>query len=126
MTHPELPHVVVCGGRDFADAALLEAKLDLYCGALGRLVLVTGACPRGADALAERWAHARRHVVRRYHADWTLGKVAGPLRNEEMCREVAVVEDRFSVAFWDGKSRGTKNCIDCLRTYGIPLKIVRY
>lgn len=126
MTHADLPHVIVCGGRDFDDYGLLCSRLDAATADLGRVVVVTGACPRGADALAERWAHARRHVVKRYHADWTLGKRAGPLRNEEMVSEVAAVPEHYAVAFHDGKSPGTADCLARLRRYKFPLKVVRY
>ena len=47
--------------------------------------------------------------------------MAGPLRNEKMAR----VADAL-IAFWDGKSRGTKNMIDLANMKGISVRIVRY
>lgn len=30
------------------------------------------------------------------------------------------------IAFWDDKSKGTKNMIDCMRKLGKPVRIVHY
>ncbi len=108
------------------DFDLVSAKLDLYCLELGKIVVVTGACPTGADALAEKWASVRYHTVKRFHPNWDLGKKAGPLRNDDMVRFMLTVEDAFAVAFWDGKSKGTDDCIGRIRKHGIPLKVVRF
>lgn len=127
MAAPVLPHVIVCGGRDFADESLLIERLDRYTAELGKIVVVTGACPTGADMLAERWASRRHHTIMRFHADWDAhGKTAGPIRNREMCVHVAGVRDGFCVAFWDGVSRGTGGMIALVREHGIPLRVVRY
>jgi hypothetical protein len=76
--------VLVCGGRDFADAELLNEELDaLHQGGLiGRLV--HGAAP-GADTLAGEWALRNNVPIRAYPADWkTHGPKAGPIRNQYM------------------------------------------
>ena len=55
-------------------------------------------------------------------ADWNrLGRAAGPIRNEEM----AEVSDAL-IAFWDGKSRGTKSMIEIARRKGLQVAVVRY
>jgi len=57
---------------------------------LGRLrprdvLLIHGACPRGADAMADQFARDIGMCVRRHPADWaTYGKSAGFRRNSEM------------------------------------------
>lgn len=122
----KLPHLLVCGGRDFIDWKLLEERLDLYTKNLGKLVVVQGD-DKGADNLAKAWALKRRHVSKTCYAEWDVhGKAAGPKRNAEMIELVLAAEERFAVAFWDGKSRGTGGCIQLIREVGIPLKIVRY
>ena len=43
--------------------------------------------------------------------------------------EVYALERGFDLetyAFWDGKSRGTKNMIDLANMKGIPVRIIRY
>ena len=52
---------------------------------LDKLVIVTGACPRGADRLAEDWAFLRGIRYERWLADWDKhGRSAGIRRNAEM------------------------------------------
>lgn len=121
-----IPHLLVCGSRTLTDFGLVVVKLDLYCRELGKIVVVTGACPTGADALAEKWAFLRYHTVKRFHADWDLGKKAGPLRNAEMVGWVAEQSEAFAVAFHNGSSRGTADCIERIRRYEIPLKIIKF
>lgn len=49
------------------------------------------------------------------------GRAAGPIRNEE----IAEVSDAL-IAFWDGKSRGTKSMIEIARRKGLQVAVVRY
>ena len=57
-----------------------------------------------------------------YPADWERhGRAAGPIRNEEM----AEVSDAL-IAFWDGKSRGTKSMIEIAMRKGLQVAVVRY
>lgn len=79
--------ILVSGSRTWPFPEMIWRKLDAYYKqADGDLVLVHGACPRGADAQAEEWAAAHPDVaVERYHADWaTYGRGAGPRRNQLM------------------------------------------
>ena len=76
----------------------------------------------GADALGERYAQERGYETEVYPADWkTNGRAAGPIRNAQM----AAVADAL-IAFWDGKSRGTKNMIDTATKRGLQVAVVRY
>lgn len=123
----ELPHLLVCGGRSFSDEDMLWRKLDIYTADLGaKIVVVTGACPRGADAMAERWASKHWHTIKRFHAAWEDGPKAGPIRNQEMVDFLLTQVLRFAVAFHDGKSAGTGDCVRRVRAANIPLKYVRY
>lgn len=124
--YPDLPHVLVCGGREFADYLLLVKKLDKITADLGKLVVVHGAAA-GADTLADKWVQERGHTVVRFHADWEKhGKAAGPLRNQEMLDFILTAQQRFAVCCWDGESRGTKDMIRKLAGAGIETRIIRY
>lgn len=83
--------VLVTGSRTWSDASLLWRHLDEELGSGGPgLVVVHGACPDGADALAQRWCdmvepRLGRNPAERHPADWRRhGRAAGNLRNSVM------------------------------------------
>jgi hypothetical protein len=74
----------------------------------------------GADGLAADVAKQRGWLVERHYADWgNYGKSAGPRRNAEMVKSGA----DLCLAFWDGKSRGTLDCMSQCVAAGIPVRI---
>lgn len=108
---------IVAGTRSFNDDDLVFKELD---GIPFRVTtVVSGGC-RGVDLLGEAWAETRALPVAQYLADWSTGKSAGPMRNRQMADNADAL-----VAFWDGKSRGTKNMIDEALTRGLWVRIVR-
>lgn len=79
--------VLVCGGRDFDDQALLDATLDRLHQVHVFTVLIEGNA-RGADRMAGAWAEAQGIAHEIFSADWeTLGAKAGPIRNQQMLDE---------------------------------------
>jgi hypothetical protein len=114
--------VLVTGSRTWTDAGKLEEQLGI---ALmthrGRMVLVSGACPTGADRLAEEWAERNDVPVERYPADWDgQGKSAGFARNQAM---VATFPD-IVLSFNRGESKGTEHCTAAAEAAG--LKVLRF
>lgn len=74
----------------------------------------------GVDSTATAEARRLGMTYEVYLPDWSLhGKAAGVIRN----RLIIEAADEV-VAFWDGKSRGTKHSIDIARTLKKPLRIV--
>lgn len=110
--------IIIAGCRDFNNYVLLKSKLDFYFKNVEVTEIVSGACS-GADKLGERYALEHNITVRRFPADWSLGRKAGPLRNEEMAKYADAL-----VAFWDGESRGTKDMINRAKLYGLKVRIV--
>ena len=99
--------VAIIGSRTFNDYDRLETTLDMLSAGFGFNVVVSGGAD-GADSLAEQYAD-NRHLNRIIHLPkWQLhGKAAGMIRNRDIIDDADVV-----VAFWDGKSRGTKNSMN--------------
>ena len=115
--------VIVAGCRDFADYELLKEKCDFYLqNKKPEIIVIVSGHASGADTLGERYAQERGYETEVYPADWkTNGRAAGPIRNAQM----AAVADAL-IAFWDGKSRGTKNMIDTATNRGLQVAVGRY
>lgn len=110
--------VIIAGSRDFDDYALLREKCDFFLSGVQVESVICGEC-RGADLLGKAYAKDRGIPVESFPAKWKVfGKSAGMRRNKEM----AAAGDAL-IAFWDGKSSGTKNMIDCMKDK--PVRIVR-
>jgi YspA, cpYpsA-related SLOG family len=78
---PSMIRVLVCGGRNFENRAMLYATLDRLHAARGFTVVIAGGA-RGADTLAVEWAKGREVMVEVYMADWDqFRRKAGPIRN---------------------------------------------
>ena len=115
--------VIIAGCRDFTDYELLREKCDYHLQnlRLEDIVIVSGHAS-GADSLGERYAQERGFQLETYPADWKAhGRAAGPIRNAKMARVAHAL-----IAFWDGKSRGTKNMIDTARKHNLQVAVVRY
>jgi hypothetical protein len=93
--------VLITGSRSWKAHQPIHDALDRVLAAHPGMVLVSGACKDGADALAERWAALRGVPVERHPAEWrTYGRGAGFRRNAEMVRKVAAGQG-FCVAAID-------------------------
>lgn len=81
--------------------------------------VVSGMCPDSPDIWGKEWAEGHQIPVIEFPADWTtFKKKAGFLRNEVMADYGDVL-----IAFWDGKSNGTKHMIQCMLNRGKPVHV---
>jgi hypothetical protein len=109
-----MTRVLVCGGRDFDDWAMLCTVLN----ALNPYptVVIHGAA-RGADRMAGDWARANGLSWEAFPADWQRdGKAAGVIRNSRMLAEG---KPDLVVAFPGG--RGTADMVAKARKVGVPV-----
>lgn len=109
--------VLVCGGREYADAAKVDATLNAihYAEGCKIKILIEGGA-RGADAQGSLWAKRNHVPVARVNAYWELhGKAAGPIRNEAML----VLQPDLVVAFPGGF--GTADMVRRARAYGVKV-----
>jgi hypothetical protein len=105
---------LICGGRDFADYAMMERALKaLILHPLDSVIIHGGA--RGADTLAGRWGQCNGSPVERYVANWDRdGNPAGILRNIRMLKEG---KPDVVVAFPGGT--GTAHMVKIAREAGV-------
>ena len=127
--------IVVCGGRtwgqgpsgDKATENLRAALQDALDGAgepHSGLTLIHGACPTGADHIADQWAKSHPEVqLERHPADWSrYGRRAGAIRNQQMVNSLDPKNPRhWVIAAWDGHSAGTKITVNMAFRRGIPV-----
>ena len=108
--------VLVSSSRDWTTTGAIRGALAQQWGD-GSAVLVSGACPRGADRLAEacwtRWGGR----VERHPADWARhGRAAGYRRNAAMVAAGASV----CLAFIRAGSPGASHTAALAQAAGIP------
>lgn len=125
--------VIVCGSRDFSgDRTFIADELNEIMLWLGECLrfsedveFVAGGA-RGVDTVAAEVLQTMGHRVKVMPADWERdGKAAGFLRNKRMLDYCMDAQWRWCVAFWDGKSVGTKDMVSkCLKN-GFIVKIIR-
>ena len=130
--------ILVTGSRDWTNRELVASAIvslqsefaEKGYDSEGRFVdwltdgwtIVHGACPTGADAMADDFAVTSFMNVERHPADWKRwGKSAGFRRNAEMVQLGADV----CLAFIRNKSRGATMTADLAAKAGIPLKVYR-
>jgi aconitase A len=95
--------VAVVGSRNFNDYDAMKKILDNI-----KIDAIVSGGAIGADSLAEQYAkeHGIKMIVHR--PNWIkYGKTAGFVRNVDIVNDADMV-----IAFWDGKSRGTRHTIN--------------
>jgi SLOG family YspA-like protein len=121
--------VLVTGSRDWEGIygeARIQTILNIVLAladSLGqKLTIAVGDCPRGADAIVDRWCLRREDqvTVERYSARWDLGKQAGPIRNRVMVNDGA----DMCLAFLRNGSRGAALTAALAREANIPTFVV--
>ena len=114
--------VIVAGGRNFQDYALLKAKLDKILHDVNDSIEIVCGEANGADTLGKQYAIENHYRIASFPANWDKnGKAAGFIRNEEMAKY-----STHCVCFWDKKSKGTKHMIDLANQYKLKLRVINY
>jgi len=113
--------VIIAGGRDFKDYNKLKDSCDKILINQNNIEIVSGTA-NGADILGERYAQEKGYEVKKFPAKWDeYGKKAGYMRNQEMGEYADGL-----IAFWDGKSKGTKHMIDIANKKGLKVRVIKY
>jgi hypothetical protein len=125
--------IIIAGKRNFDDYNLLKNKVDVYLSKLNKneIEIITGGAT-GADALGKRYAKEYGLRWQEFPAEWDKyppeqRKKAGPIRNKKMAHYARATQDSvgYLIAFWDGKSSGTKSMIELAKKSELKIRIVR-
>lgn len=109
--------ILVTGSRDWGDEAIVRNALESL--RVSWATLVSGACPTGADAIAERLAEQWGWTIERHPAEWKkYGRSAGPRRNKEMVDS----KPDICVGFVKNNSRGATGTLKMAEEAGIPTR----
>lgn len=116
--------VIVAGSRGFNDYRLLRENCNSALREKKKthnIIIVSGHA-KGADFSVEKYAKDEGFDLEIFPADWKkFGKAASFRRNEQMAEFADAL-----IAFWDGKSHGTKHMIDIATEKGIKVKVIEY
>ena len=133
-------NIIIAGGRDFDNYELLNQKCSIVINSLifkDNINIVSGKAD-GTDSLGERFAKENGYNVLEFPAEWDnlnavpciikvkkdgkeYNSLAGTNRNEKMAKIGNIL-----IAFWDGKSKGTKNMIRLAKKYNLETYIIKY
>lgn len=114
--------VIIAGGRDFNNYELLKKTTNEFLSNFDEEPCIVCGRARGADTLGEKFAREYGYKIRYFPADWnTYGKAAGFIRNTEMADNADAL-----IAFWDGKSSGTKHMIETAQRKHIDVHVEMY
>ncbi len=97
---------------------LMEEELNKI---TGITEIVSGGA-QGADSLAESYAKKNGIRTRIFKPEYDkFGRAAPLVRNRQIIQHSDLV-----IAFWDGKSRGTKYTIDYAQSENKPVQIILF
>ncbi|MFJ2399805.1 DUF2493 domain-containing protein [Streptomyces xanthochromogenes] len=114
--------ILVTGSRDWNDLDMVRDNLATAIYQNVPAIIVHGACPRGADAIASWWTRQNRAlgITEEAHpANWQAnGKRAGLIRNAHMVNLGA----DLCLAFIKNGSRGASHTAALAEEAGIPVR----
>lgn len=109
-------NILITGSREYRRLEFVTQVLFAFCTSPTRTRniddLFVGDA-RGVDSKAAKvWREITGKKARIFEARWNVhGKAAGPIRNGEMIESWISAGGGIALAFWDGKSRGTLDCM---------------
>lgn len=108
-------NIGVVGSRTFHNYSFMQLVLNrVTLNVMEQPLTIISGGAKGADSLAKQYCEAVGIQIIEILPDWNkYGKSAGPIRNKEI-----VERSDYIIAFWDGKSRGTKYTIDMAERVG--------
>lgn len=116
--------VIIASSRGFSNYKLLHEQCNKFLREKRKthnIIIISGGA-HGADKLGEKYSQDEGFALEVFKANWDkYGKSAGFRRNEQM----GEVADAL-IAFWDGKSHGTKHMIDIMNNKNLEVRVINY
>ena len=121
-------NIIIAGSRDFTDYEIVKKSLKNFLISKQTSDKPTIICgmARGADMLGYRLAKEFNLPLKEFPADWSIGKKAGYIRNEQMAKYAHEHGNGVLFAFWDGESKGTKWMIKLAKKYNLETHIFNF
>lgn len=115
--------ILVCGSRVWTNRWAIRNVLSQYQYEEEQPIIIHGACPDGADKIADEEATKLNYKIDPYPANWTsYGNAAGCIRNQQMIDEG---KPDLVLAFQIGNSPGTLDMIMRSKCAKIPIRIFK-
>ena len=105
--------VIIAGGRNFKNTKR-DCDLLLNLHQKYNFTEIVSGTAKGADAFGESFARYIKLPIKKFKPDWSLGKIGGILRNEQMAKYADAL-----ILFEGGK--GSKNMMDNALKYNIKI-----
>ncbi len=118
-----MKYLLIAGSRNYTDRDTFNRVTEEYIDSEDAFTVIVAGGAAGADELAKDYAleHGLQYIE--FPADWEkYGRAAGPKRNDEMVKFIKEKNGR-ALYFWDGESKGTKQCIESARKNGVDVTI---
>jgi len=128
--------IIVAGTRSFTDQALMGSELKKLFEKLKEEPELVCGMAKGADLMAKEIFDREGLVVHEFPADWKdmskpcrrkvnaygeYNAMAGMKRNTEMAKFADML-----IAFWNGRSRGTKDMIGTMHSMHKKVIVIEY
>ena len=118
-----MKYLLIAGSRNYTDRDTFNRVTEEYIDSEDAFTVIVAGGAAGADELAKDYALEYGLQYIEFPADWEkYGRAAGPKRNDEMVKFIKEKNGR-ALYFWDGESKGTKQCIESARKNGIDVTI---
>ena len=121
-------NIIIAGSRDFTNYEIVKKSLKNFLVSKQTSDKPTIICgmARGADMLGYRLAKEHNLPLKEFPADWSIGKMAGYIRNEQMAKYAAESGNGVLLAFWDGVSKGTCHMIDLAKKHNLEVHVFNF
>lgn len=115
--------IIIAGSSGFDDYTLFENKCNHFLSEkikTHNIIILSGTSSR-ISSIINWYSYEHNLITIPFDAEWgKYGQCAGNISNEKMINCADAV-----IAFWDGKSKFTKNLIDMAKAKGLPTVVVK-